>query len=573
MIPQKIQSLFKFIEYLHDNIEKINKYEDLFLEKNILETELLKLKPKENINDKEKYNVLKKKIDTKTELIKREIEEPIRTKFNELEIADWQNLNPSIFNIWGQIIYDSKSSFDINDKEIIQNIESKYLNIIDSTPLLFNQFVMFRELELGEILGGLFNYFHEQNDIPFESNIKNIRKKSGEKYIYKLKQNKSTNQPKDLIYLTYYYQKDEHSKYQVERDLTQQHHCKILIPLDKGNFESEYLPVTEFSKLYQKFVIGLAKDNFPNLKEKLNFIASEKEKLNTILKPVLKHDSDFKFICTQFNEFESTINSALLTVDSLIHIQSIINKYTLLVNYKSPNISHYHIDTINELKGFKIDINEAIKELNTIDIQDNFIKQAFLDFIYETCMPVYVAITTLSTSTTFELDHINIQFDQLIEVFKIIINKYYGNFESKNLENTANFYKVLLVNKIEDQPEQVPEIVEEISKVKDSAEIKDTTVKQNMHLHIFKDNAFYLFNKFFEDQKIQDSDRTKVRFIFDAMQKDTYIHSTVKQVDFLNWINDTYERNISKPNWSDYTKNPLLPYYNILKESYPNQDT
>lgn len=56
----------------------------------------------------------------------------------------------------------------------------------------------------------------------------------------------------------------------------------------------------------------------------------------------------------------------------------------------------------------------------------------------------------------------------------------------------------------------------------------------------------------FDSFKINESSRTDVKFMYEAMKKDGLIYPTVNQTSFLDWINKTYNLSIEKT--SNYSK-------------------
>lgn len=81
---------------------------------------------------------------------------------------------------------------------------------------------------------------------------------------------------------------------------------------------------------------------------------------------------------------------------------------------------------------------------------------------------------------------------------------------------------------------------------------KPDEVTKELHNHIFKGNAFEVWQSMFESFQITESSRTDVKFMFEVMKKDGLIHNTVNQKTFLDWISETYEMTIEKT--SNYSK-------------------
>ncbi len=104
----------------------------------------------------------------------------------------------------------------------------------------------------------------------------------------------------------------------------------------------------------------------------------------------------------------------------------------------------------------------------------------------------------------------------------------------------------------------------------------NSNTAKNQHSNYFKGNAFQLWNSLFEALKITESSRRDIRFVLESMQKDGYIHERVREVDFREWLNETYELAIDKTPFVDIkdTSNRNNRYrisvYSELKQAYKN---
>lgn len=88
MIPSKITALFKFIEFLHSNIENLNQYDGLISEIIQLQKEIHQLKPTDNFKDKLKYDVVKKKSSEKLKRLNENTTCVIKSKAIEINICN-----------------------------------------------------------------------------------------------------------------------------------------------------------------------------------------------------------------------------------------------------------------------------------------------------------------------------------------------------------------------------------------------------------------------------------------------------------------------------------------------------
>jgi len=75
---------------------------------------------------------------------------------------------------------------------------------------------------------------------------------------------------------------------------------------------------------------------------------------------------------------------------------------------------------------------------------------------------------------------------------------------------------------------------------------------KELHNHIFKSNAFKVWQLMYNDFKIKESSRTDIKFMFEIMKYEKLIHPTVTQTALLYWINETYQLTISKARYIDF---------------------
>ncbi len=169
MIPEEIQALFKFIDYLDTKkIEYIEKYIPLCDELKNLDIQRSKLKPKNNYIDKQQYDDIQKEISEKFLPITQNIYIPVLNKLKELEIWDGDDVFTSIWNKNASAIHDFKEHFTSEDADKIKIYKQKYLSFRNETNsnFLCLQFIF---SNLDEILKELFDFFKDTNQNEFES--------------------------------------------------------------------------------------------------------------------------------------------------------------------------------------------------------------------------------------------------------------------------------------------------------------------------------------------------------------------------------------------------------------------
>lgn len=153
--------------------------------------------------------------------------------------------------------------------------------------------------------------------------------------------------------------------------------------------------------------------------------------------------------------------------------------------------------------------------------------------------------------------------NSLNEVQSFLIDIFSSSYNS-SLKRLLKYYKNIysgIVSEFEINPE--PPAIEQIPSINDS---------QNKHPKIFNSNAFEVWERLFHDFNIKSSSRTDTRFCFDIMKYNGLIHDTIKQVDFLDWINTVYQISIGRSQFSDWKKNhKRITIYNNAKTIYKKQ--
>lgn len=169
MIPQKIQALFDFIDFLDKNkIEYIEKYIPLCNELKELDRQRSILKPKENYKDKQSYECIQKEIKEKFVPITENIYKPFTNKLKELGIWSGDDVYTSIWNNNIVEIEDFKRNFSIEDTKQVFNYKQKYLlfRIETNNDFLCLSFIF---SNLDEIFKVLFDFFKDTQENEFDN--------------------------------------------------------------------------------------------------------------------------------------------------------------------------------------------------------------------------------------------------------------------------------------------------------------------------------------------------------------------------------------------------------------------
>ena len=127
MIPEKIQALFDFIDYLDDRkAELIDTYLPLCDELSKLDVQRSNLKPRNNYMDKQKYDEIQKIITEKFQPITQNIYIPVLNRLQELKIWSGDDVFTSIWNNNTSAIYEFKENFESEDIAKIISFKQKY---------------------------------------------------------------------------------------------------------------------------------------------------------------------------------------------------------------------------------------------------------------------------------------------------------------------------------------------------------------------------------------------------------------------------------------------------------------
>jgi len=169
MIPQKLEAVFEFIDFLDKNkTEYIEKYIPLCNELKELDKQRKPLRPNEYYKDKQSYDSIQKQIKEKFEPITENIYKPITRKLLELGIWSGDDAYSSIWNNNISEISDFKRNFSEEDTKQVFQYKEKYLSFRTETN---NDFLCLSFILscLDEILKELFDFFKDSKENEFDS--------------------------------------------------------------------------------------------------------------------------------------------------------------------------------------------------------------------------------------------------------------------------------------------------------------------------------------------------------------------------------------------------------------------
>ncbi len=190
MIPQKIQALFDFIDYLdYNKNDYIEKYVPLCDKLKELDIQRNQLRPYDNYKDRQKYDELQNLIEEEFKPITSNIYIPNSNKLRELKIWSGDDTYASIWNNNYSTISDFKEKFTSEDVDKVLYFKHKYLRFRNETntdflclTLVFNS--------LDDILKQLFDFFKDTQENEFEGfEVKTIKVSSFEEIAKNLTEN------------------------------------------------------------------------------------------------------------------------------------------------------------------------------------------------------------------------------------------------------------------------------------------------------------------------------------------------------------------------------------------------
>lgn len=169
MIPERIQALFDFIDYLDSKkAEYIHKYIPLCDELNSLDVQRSKLNHRGNYIDKQRYDAIQIEIKEMFQPIRENIHTPVLNKLKDLNIWSGEDVFTSIWNNNCSAIADFKQNFESDDLPKIMEYKQKYLSFRRETNSNFLglQFVF---SNLDDIYKELFDFFKDTTENEFDS--------------------------------------------------------------------------------------------------------------------------------------------------------------------------------------------------------------------------------------------------------------------------------------------------------------------------------------------------------------------------------------------------------------------
>ena len=169
-ISSQTNALFKFVEFLHSNIDNFNQYDTIILELNKARDKIYKLGT--HFTEMREKKALQKEIDIMWDVVIENIVNPLKDKVAELDLFDWSEPT-SLPNNHFYLLKALSEKYEEEDLDIILKAKTQYIefrNEISSKVINLNSQI-FEYLNV--VMSVIAKDFYEQSDIP----IKNVEVK------------------------------------------------------------------------------------------------------------------------------------------------------------------------------------------------------------------------------------------------------------------------------------------------------------------------------------------------------------------------------------------------------------
>jgi hypothetical protein len=212
-----------------------------------------------------------------------------------------------------------------------------------------------------------------------------------------------------------------------------------------------------------------------------------------------------------------------------------------------------------EIDGFRIYYleNGTISfPMDCPDLIPNYFDLALKNYLDKQVLLLNTMFVEADQKKKFVLNEIE-KIKSSIEVLKqdLKIKIYLIRDNKKKQIDILDSYLNFLKNKLDEQPQQ-------------SEIINVLEVKNELHNNIFTDNAYYVWQRLFENFNITGTQRTDLRFMYEVMLYNGQIHKTVTVKNITDWINETYDFDIDKLQFTDIkgkSNEKRMSVYNLIK--------
>jgi len=323
-----------------------------------------------------------------------------------------------------------------------------------------------------------------------------------------------------------------------ERTLLKNNFCESLKHFSKNQKLDLFRELTnnliiEIESHYTNYKLNLESE-IPNYKKGITSALL----INLDYNEWFKNENDEIDSNTAINKYSKELKPFIYSLDGFV--KDTISLFTFIDNYKPEPafINSFNIKR-GKLKESLTHINSYSVLISELQLKGENDKALLLQKYYTTKLK-----GILSNFKTFGIDFMKTPFKkELKNIFKSFEKAYTTELKPFKIKNQIN------------------------------EQSNNDEVKKEMHNHIFKGNAFEVFQSMFNSFKITKSSRTDVKFIFEEMKKDKLIHNTVNQTTFLNWLSEPpFQITVEKT--SNYSKTTTRnSIYSNAKQLYKSEGT
>lgn len=280
---------------------------------------------------------------------------------------------------------------------------------------------------------------------------------------------------------------------------------------------------------------------------------------------------------------ELDFHAIYLSADKFQFFSTIYGKETFVKNYD------YKIVSIPEIASNCITIFNFIKQIDP-KINSDFTPEYYFNHYNRTKR--FSLQTKLKPYSKIEFSEFKVNLENYLIRYKFIFDKIDGadkiefkqdtidHLKSISNEQIHSKYGILLVDAIrqieinfEKGDSVLNENVFEYNGIKKEPQQNESSkidkVKKELHNDYFKDNAFEFWERLFENFNINETKRTDLRFMYEIMKYNGQIHKTVTVKNITDWINETYDFNIDKLQYTSIkskSNENRMSIYNLIKQ-------
>jgi hypothetical protein len=164
----------------------------------------------------------------------------------------------------------------------------------------------------------------------------------------------------------------------------------------------------------------------------------------------------------------------------------------------------------------------------------------------------------IKDETTGKSSVLSLNYDRLGDVEFLINNKEYDD---------EYFFSAISKILSKNQLGLIIEDLEKKVKTPQQAEnIKPDEVKKELYNHIFKGNAFEVFEKYHTTKSLAENSKTDLNLLFQLFENDNLFVETVELKHYIKWLNKKYSYSLTELKKVNINSNPNIQRANDYNE-------